>query len=180
MGWQRAVVERLRAEVDQQSGAVALLVRDRGARHALGAVFPDAVALELPACLPEVTTAVRLPVADGDLGLGVVWLLGVRGAAGPRRLLWQEMCRAVGVGGHLVVVDHNRPRRILPRITNLVCCVVAGVHPVVRPAYPVAREIQAHGFDVLWLRFACAERVQIVGAHRGEECSRLDRVRGVL
>jgi SAM-dependent methyltransferase len=172
---------------------VAVLVRGRGARRLLRAAFPAAVLLELPAPLPVTDAAspgllaegderggeggarqtpepaprarVRLPVADGDLALAVVWLLGVRGTGG-RRLLLEEIHRALCPGGELIVIDHNRPRRKSARLVNVVWCIVAGVHPWVRPAYPVAREIQAHGFDVISLRLACAERVQIVRARR--------------
>jgi hypothetical protein len=70
------------------------------------------------------------------------------------------------VGGELIVVDHNRPRRRVARLANLAWCIVAGVDPGARPSYPVAREIQAHGFDVISLRLACAERAQIVRARR--------------
>jgi hypothetical protein len=72
--------------------------------------------------------------------------------------------------GTLVVVDHNRPRRLAAALTAVLRSPgVPGATPATRwrrLAHPTARAVQAAGFRVERLRLAAGERVQVVFARR--------------
>ncbi len=107
-----------------------------------------------------------LPLASGVQRAVVLSLVGHAPAASDRQALLGELARVMKAGSALIVVDHNRPRR-------LVAALAAAIRaPRVRGrslgarwqrlSYPAAREIQAAGFTVQWLRFAAGERLQVV------------------
>jgi hypothetical protein len=124
--------------------ALALRSGDRGRRAGAGAI----------------------PVADAALEAAVVWLVATRMPNAGRRLMLAELHRTLRIGGTLVVVDHNRPRSRWGRLRNFLWCILHGVGPSSRPAYPVAQEVQAAGFAAVSLRLAYGERIQIVRAAR--------------
>ena len=115
--------------------------RDRpwGAHSAGGAFFPESA-----------------------FDLMVAWMVMTRFSTTRRGLLLAEFRRALRVGGTLLVVDHNRPRTWVQWLTSVGWCVLRGVEPCARPAYPVAQEVRGAAFEGISLRMAVHERIQIV------------------
>ena len=111
-----------------------------------------------------------LPLATGRWRSAVLSMVGHAPAANDRAALLTELGRVLAAGASLVVVDHNRPRRWSAAVAAVVGAPwVPGCSPAARwrrLAYPTAREIQAAGFAVQWLRFAAGERLQIILARR--------------
>ena len=111
-----------------------------------------------------------LPFASGAWRSVALSLVGHTPAASDRVALLGELQRATAGGASLVVVDHNRPRRLIAALGAVVGAPrVRGASLAARwrrLAYPTAREVQAAGFVVRWLRFAAGERLQIILAHR--------------
>jgi SAM-dependent methyltransferase len=164
MRWRAQVVVQLRPRLGElgPSARVAICGGANHDRAALGYVLEDPVDLPLD---PQSDAA---DVIDASLDAVVVWLVGTDVPRAHRERLLGRLHRALRPSGVLVVVDHNRPRTWWPCLQNIVWCLGRGVHPLKRPVYPVAREIQAAGFTDLSLRFALGERLQIVHAIRGE------------
>ena len=108
------------------------------------------------------------PVAAESLGAVVLWLAAASPTAATRVAMLAEARRVLRRDGVLVVVDHNRPRTWWRRLRNVLWCALRGVDPMRRPAYPVAREVLAAGFDDVALRLACAEKIQLVRGRRAE------------
>jgi SAM-dependent methyltransferase len=106
------------------------------------------------------------PLTPGSLGTVVLWLAETSPAPAMRQAALAEARRVLRAGGTLVVVDHNRPRTCWRRVRNAVWCAARGIDPVRRPAYPVAREVMAAGFDDVALRLGCAEKIQLVRGRR--------------
>ena len=123
--------------------------------------LPDALSLSLsqvaegPAC-----------IADTSLDAAIAWLVMARIRPAARLHLLEGLRRALRVGGTLLVVDHNRPRTWWRRAENAGWCLVRGIDPLGRPAYPVAREVQAANFADISLHFALGERLQVIRAVR--------------
>jgi SAM-dependent methyltransferase len=112
--------------------------------------------------------------AEGALDLVVVWLVMMSLPTARRRRLLAEVRRALRVGGTLVVVDHNKPRTWWQRLSNVGWCLLHGVEPCARPAYPAAREVKDADFERISLRLAFRERVQIVRGMRPALASEID------
>ena len=106
------------------------------------------------------------PVAGASLDALVVWFAATSPAPARRAEVLAEARRVLRSDGVLIVVDHNRPRTWWRRLRNAIWCVRQGVDPLRRPAYPVAREVLAAGFEDVALRLACAEKIQLVRGRR--------------
>lgn len=189
MPWRADVARRLHAHMEPRRGGQRVMLTPGGREvETLRAILPGALEVELPrgaatgiAGRPYVSDALSpdLPVApgtgdllhwggisvgEGAVDVAIVWLATMRLSTALRRRLLLEVRHALRVGGILCVVDHNRPRGWWTRAWNAGWCLVQGVEPWRRPAYPVAREIQAVDFQVISLHLACSERIQIVWA----------------
>jgi SAM-dependent methyltransferase len=116
----------------------------------------------------------RSLLAEGVLDLVVAWLVMTRLPTARRRRLLEEIRRALRVGGRLCVVDHNQPRTWWQWLGNAGWCLLRGVEPYARPAYPVAREVKDAGFKQISLRVAFRERVQIVCGMRAPGASEIE------
>ena len=136
--------------------------------HAGGALF-DRVG---PGLAPDpagarITADAALPFADASVGWLVLSFLGDASAGRRRAAVLADVARVTTRSATIVVVDHNRPRRLLDA---LVAVVRQPRPPLVRAwhrlAYPTARELRAAGFVVDRLRLAMGERIQVVVAHR--------------
>jgi hypothetical protein len=103
------------------------------------------------------------PAAEGPVAAAVVSFLGERGDAARRQALLERLATRLVATGRLVVVDHNRPRRVVARLRGLPALWRRGLGAA-RARYPTAREIAASGFAVERLRLAAGERVQLVVA----------------
>ncbi len=108
----------------------------------------------------------RLPYGDATQPAVLVSFVGVGPSGADRRHLLAETRRTLALGGQLLLLDHNRPRRWLAAMGALV---VAPVPPGATPGarwrrlgYTTAREAQGQGFTVQALRLAGRERVQLV------------------
>jgi len=108
----------------------------------------------------------RAVLPQASLDVVVAWLVMTRLSRAARRRLLDALRGTLRVGGTLLVVDHNRPRTCWLRAGNVGWCLLGGVEPFVRPAYPVAREVKDADFERVSLRIALRERVQIVRATR--------------
>jgi hypothetical protein len=122
----------------------------------------------LRAHLPEAQYA---PLSGVDalttpLEAAVVWFALASPSSAVRRRLLVRLGDALRTDGTVLVVDHNTPRTWGRWLGNVGWCLRHGVEPIRRPAYPVARELQAAGFRDVSLRFAFGERLQIVGGVR--------------
>lgn len=170
MRWRAQIVAQLRARLGELRPGARLAIcgggiRDRDAlRHVLG----DSTDFPLEPHGHAPGSAAASAVAAASLDAAVAWLVRTELPRAHRERLLERLHRALRADGVLVVVDHNRPRTWWLRLQNIAWCLARGVEPVKRPAYPVAREIQAAGFTDLSLRFALGERLQIVRAIRGE------------
>lgn len=179
MRWRAEVATRLCARlVLPPGGRVGICAPTARDRAALQARLPDALSLSLhrvaeePAC-----------IAGASLDAAIAWLVMARIRSADRLRLLEGLRQALRVGGTLLVVDHNRPRTWWRRVENAGWCLMRGIDPLGRPAYPVAREVQAASFADISLHFALGERLQVVHAVRPpvEEIapSRLDITGGV-
>jgi hypothetical protein len=87
-----------------------------------------------------------------------------------RRRVLREVAEGLAGEGGVVVVDHNRPRRLVDALAAVAGAPsVPGWSPAARwrrLAYPTARAVQGAGFRVERLRLVAGERVQIVVATR--------------
>jgi hypothetical protein len=100
---------------------------------------------------------------EGSVEGAVVSFLGQGADPAARRETLAALRARLGPAGRLVVVDHNQPRRWLPRVIALPWLWRHRLAPE-RARYPTAREIAANGFMVEALRLAAGERVQLVVA----------------
>jgi len=105
----------------------------------------------------------RAGVEDPGRGAGaaVVSFLGAAIGPGERQAMLAALRARLAPGAPLLLVDHNQPRRWLPRALATAFLLARGLRPG-RARYPVARETQALGFVVERLRLAAGERVQLV------------------
>lgn len=107
----------------------------------------------------QVDTAGESPAA------AVVAFVGTAASAGDRQALLAALRRRLAPQAPVVLVDHNQPRRLLPRLLGAALLLARGLPPA-RARYPAARELQALGFAVERLRLADGERLQLVLARR--------------
>jgi len=117
---------------------------------------------------PDVTAALaaRVPIAhDGAVAGAVYVLLRTRIDEPARAAAWDALAARLASGAPVVVVDHNQPRTLARRAIGVLALAARGLSPK-RARYPVAREVNAHGFTIERLRLADGERVQIVLARR--------------
>ncbi len=172
MSWRAEVTARLRELLHQSPDTpAALVVRSQDGPEAQGEPVPGARVLLLDDLGQDAGVATRrphggAPVAEASLGAVVVWFVATSPPAARRVAVLAEARRVLRADGILVVVDHNRPRTWWGRLRNAVWCALRGVDPLHRPAYPVAREVLAAGFDDVALRLACAEKIQLVRGRR--------------
>lgn len=130
----------------------------------------EIVARELGgANVPWVEWDASLPLGPVEPPL-VVNAVGHAIGADERARVLASLAAVFPEGGTLVVVDHNRPRRIGAAVAALVARpFVPGSSPAARwrrLADPAARMVQTAGFRVERLRLAVSERVQVVVATR--------------
>jgi len=92
-------------------------------------------------------------------------LLGTRIDESARAAAWDALAARLASGAPVVVVDHNQPRTLARRAIGVLALAARGLSPK-RARYPVAREVNAHGFTIERLRLADGERVQLVLARR--------------
>jgi hypothetical protein len=108
-----------------------------------------------------------MPAAGADLQRVILSAVG-HAASADRVDVLRQLASGLAPGAVAVVIDHNRPRRLLSALAAVVGAPrLPGASPVGRwrrLAHPTARELQAAGFDVERLRFVAGERVQIVMA----------------
>ena len=121
-------------------------------------------------CAPAV-----LPLPTGILPAIALSFVGYAPRPAERRGLLAEIRRALATNGTLVLLDHSRPRRRAAALAALarrprVPGATLGARWR-RLAYPAAREAQAAGFAVQWLRLVADERVQLVVATKVEAAS---------
>ena len=117
---------------------------------------------------PEVASAVaaQVPIAhDGAVVGAVCVLLGTRIDESARAAAWDALAARLASGAPVVVVDHNQPRTLARRAIGVLALAARGLSPK-RARYPVAREVNAHGFTIERLRLEDGERVQLVLARR--------------
>lgn len=111
-----------------------------------------------------------LPSRSGGLESLVVSFVGQAPRPAEREALLAGARQALAPGGRLVLIDHNRPRRLPAALVALVRRPrVPGATPRARwrrLAHPVAREAARAGFAIEALRFVAGERVQVVLARR--------------
>jgi SAM-dependent methyltransferase len=138
--------------------------------HAGGAFFDYVVSRGGGVPRPHAAAAGALPFADASVRWLVLSFLGDASEGDRRDLLLAEVVRIVAPAAHMIVVDHNRPRRRAAALAALLRSPrPARVQPLAawrRLAYPTAREVHAAGFTVDRLRLAAAERIQVIFAHR--------------
>jgi len=110
------------------------------------------------------------PSTDTPYTVLVVWMVGRRAPSEERGRVLAELASRFAPKGRLIVVDHNRPRRLPAALAALAGPPwVPGWSPAGRwhrLAHPTAREVQAAGFRVDRLRLVAGERVQVVVATR--------------
>ncbi len=110
----------------------------------------------------------RAVLAAPATPLGPLVLSAVGGAMSPeaRARALRELAAALPPGTVVVVVDHNRPRRLAAAVGALVRPPwVPGWSPAARwrrLAHPTARELRDAGFRIDRLRLVAGERVQVV------------------
>lgn len=118
---------------------------------------------------PWVEWGTPLPSGPVELPL-VVNAVGHAIDTDERLRMLADLAAAVPAGGRVVVVDHNRPRRIGEALAALIGPpFVPGRSPAARwrrLAGLTARTVQAAGFRVERLRLTAGERVQVVVATR--------------
>ena len=118
---------------------------------------------------PELTKALAAHVhvaPEGGPAAGAVCsFLRERAHPHARGLRLNALAARLPAGAPIVVVDHNRPRRLAARFANDVTLLARGMAPS-RAAYPTARELHQHRFAVRCLRLAAHERIQLVAADR--------------
>ena len=117
---------------------------------------------------PDVVDALAARVAvarDGAVAGAVCVLLGTRVGESARAAAWDALAARLASGAPVVVVDHNQPRTLARRALGMLALAARGLPPE-RARYPVAREVNAHGFTIERLRLEDGERVQIVLARR--------------
>lgn len=136
------------------AGSVAALLPAEGGRVAVAGADEAGWAAALAAA--GWTTG-----GEGGVPAAVVSFLGERGDAVARTAVLARVLARLPPAGRLVVVDHNRPRRLLARLVAAPALWRRGLRAA-RARYPTAREIAASGFVVERLRLAEGERVQIV------------------
>ncbi len=106
----------------------------------------------------------------GGGGATVVSIVGLDPSPEERRRVLSGLAAVLAPDSRLIVVDHNRPRRMAAALAALAASPsVPGASPAARwrrLACPTAREVQAAGFRVEQLRFVAGERVQVVVATR--------------
>jgi hypothetical protein len=106
----------------------------------------------------------------GGSAATAVSLVGLDPSHEDRHRVFLALAAALAPASVLIVVDHNRPRRMAAALAALAAApAVPGASPVRRwrrLARPTAREVQAAGFRVERLRFVAGERVQVVIATR--------------
>lgn len=106
----------------------------------------------------------------GAIGATGVSLIGLDPSPEDRCQVFAALADALEPGSVLVVVDHNRPRRVSAALEALAGAPwVPGGTPGGRwrrLARLTAREVQAAGFRVEKLRLVAGERVQVVVAIR--------------
>lgn len=104
-------------------------------------------------------------VTSGPADLVVVSFLQERGVPARRADVLMAVADRLVPTGHVLVIDHNRPRRRFARLGATLALWSRGM-PLRRAAYPTAREIAARGYDILRLVLGRGERVQVVLARR--------------
>jgi len=121
---------------------------------------------------PSVAAAVaaRVPIAqdgavDGVVAGAVYVLLGTRIDEPARAAAWDALAARLASGAPVVVVDHNQPRTLARRALGVLALAARGLPPE-RARYPVAREVNGHGFTIERLSLEDGERVQILLARR--------------
>lgn len=127
---------------------------------------PPAAVLVAAARDPALAAALRAGGAEAPPGAATAAVVSFRGArADPvsRQVCLATLRGQLPPGAPLVLVDHNQPRTLGPRLLGVVRLAVSGMGAG-RARYPAARELAALGLDVECLRLACGERVQLVRA----------------
>lgn len=104
-------------------------------------------------------------IGAGQADLVLLSLLRERGHRERRREILTAAAGRLAPAGRLLVIDHNRPRRLLARIPAVLMLWWHG-HRARRAAHPTAREIAANGFVVERLLLGRGERIQVVQARR--------------
>lgn len=106
----------------------------------------------------------------GVVGATAVSLVGFDPTPEERGGVFAALAAALPPASVLIVIDHNRPRRMSAALAALVSePALPGASPVrrwQRLARPTAREVQVAGFRVEKLRLVAGERVQVVVATR--------------
>ena len=129
----------------------------------------DAVIVDLLGHADVAWIAWGAPIPDAAAALAVV-LIGSDPSPTDRQRTFARLAAALVPDGYLVVVDHNRPRRLGAALTALVRTPwLPGWVPSRRwrrLACPTAREVQAAGLRVERLRLVAGERAQVVVARR--------------
>ena len=106
-------------------------------------------------------------VASAPVDLVVLSLLQEPGIPARRGEILAAAADRLVPTGHVLVIDHNRPRRWRARLPATVSLWWRGLSAD-RGTYPTAREIAANGFEVERLLLGRGERVQVVVARRRE------------
>jgi len=169
VSWRREVEALIGTPSASPAVVVALAGRAVDCRLVGRASVPTLTAVARSSVDASVTArsaVTALPFADRSIAWLLVSFVGDASLPATRGALLAELWRVVAPDGTLVLVDHNRPRR-LP--AALVATMLPPRPPSARPAaawrrlaYPTAREAHAVGFIVDRLRLAADERVQVV------------------
>jgi hypothetical protein len=111
-----------------------------------------------------------VPRPDDGLRWVIVSAVGHPAPAEERHAVLRDVVLGLAGNGGVVVVDHNRPRRLFAALAAVVGTPrVPGWSPGRRwrrLAHPTARAVQGAGLRVDRLRLVAGERVQIVVATR--------------
>jgi hypothetical protein len=111
--------------------------------------------------------AARVSVADDGMAAtgAVCAFVGLSADPAARRACLNLLTERLSSGAPVVLVDHNRPRRVAAQLVGVLALLARGRAPS-RAAYPAARELRAEGFVIDRLRLAAGERIQLIRAHR--------------
>src|SRR5262249_48159828 len=96
----------------------------------------------------------------------IVTFLGAAADPAARQTLLAGLRARLAADTPIVLIDHNQPRTWRRRVRGAVALAMRGLGPA-RARYPAARELAALGLEVVRLRLARGERVQLVLARRG-------------
>jgi hypothetical protein len=120
--------------------------------------------------VPWIRWGAALPPTGAPYTALVVSMVGRPAPSAERRPVLAELASRFAANGRLIVVDHNRPRRVAAALAAAARPPwVPGWSPAARwrrLAHPTAREVQGAGFCVDRLRLVAGERVQVVIATR--------------